>query len=564
MVTTIKGEKYLSLEECIEKLYNFTKGRINLDKKHFVALIKTYKNQGIDFKTLKHKMHLRLDVLESLMMGNNRYDFINRAMNLYDKQIGYKEQVITEPSYNNDENDMEKYSKELDKQYQFENRKTIKLTESQFNRLFEDVYMNNIDTKNKKVGLTYNKYRGVRNKGNLNSFDMLKTDKMDTNDSDTYEVPLKGGIISYNITSINGTEVMHYFKRHFAKQKTYIKFSEEEYELEMQDNEFRNFMEQFLNKISYVVQTKINEYGDVINGISILPVPSSSNFNIAMAERIKFNNVCGFKPNVVNKDLLIKNLSKLEIDNEFIDKNNEYYNSRYSPNISQDKTHMDSVNKEYNRFKSINSVIPKIEYANNCANALIKKYYSRKEVNSPKFYEKLNELFLEYNNAVDDIRKSAEYFDTLANKLSKPRFSKIAKAIKYSKGPSIETRTNEIKNMLKKNGYLKNIHKTYDVCLWEPEKFQIKNLGNDVRMALKNYFTPNDNNEMVNNEVNNIKNNIVVIFDDNVSGGATLSDICLQLQNLGVEYIVPITFGKMRESWNVGTMTINKPKQFNF
>ena len=121
MVTTIKGEKYLSLEECIEKLYNFTKGRVKLDKQHFVALIKTYKNQGIDFKTLKHKMHLRLDVFETLMMGEHRFDFINRAMNLYEKQIGYKEQVVSEPNYNNDENDMEKYSKELEKQYQFEN-----------------------------------------------------------------------------------------------------------------------------------------------------------------------------------------------------------------------------------------------------------------------------------------------------------------------------------------------------------------------------------------------------------------------------------------------------------
>ncbi len=138
MVTTIKGEKYLSLEECIEKLSNFTKGKVKLDKQHFVALIKTYKNQGINFKTLKHKMHLRLDVLESLMMGNNRYDFINRAMNIYDKQIGYKEQVVTEPSYNNDENDMEKYSKELDKQYQFENRKIVRVNESQIKRLIEN------------------------------------------------------------------------------------------------------------------------------------------------------------------------------------------------------------------------------------------------------------------------------------------------------------------------------------------------------------------------------------------------------------------------------------------
>ena len=120
MVTTIKGEKYLSIEECIEKLYNFTKGKIKLNKQHFVALIKTYKNQGIDFKTLKHKMHLRLDVFENLMMGANRYDFINRATNLYDKQIGYKEQIVVEPSYRNDEDSMERYSKKLERQYQYE------------------------------------------------------------------------------------------------------------------------------------------------------------------------------------------------------------------------------------------------------------------------------------------------------------------------------------------------------------------------------------------------------------------------------------------------------------
>lgn len=138
MVTTIKGEKYLSLEECIEKLYNFTKGKVKLDKQHFVALIKTYKNQGIDFKTLKHKMHLRLDVFETLMMGENRYDFINRAMNLYDKQIGYKEQVVSEPNYNNDENDMEQYSNNLINKYQFENRKIVRVNESQLNRLIEN------------------------------------------------------------------------------------------------------------------------------------------------------------------------------------------------------------------------------------------------------------------------------------------------------------------------------------------------------------------------------------------------------------------------------------------
>lgn len=181
MVTTIKGEKYLSLEECIEKLYNFTKGRVNLDKQHFVALIKTYKNQGINFKTLKHKMHLRLDVFETLMMGENRYDFINRAMNLYDKQIGYKEQVISEPNYNNDENDMKKYSDNLINKYQFENRKTIKLTESQVKKLVENFT---------DEGVTFSKI-GDAVSMNINS----KTSDIDNKNVDTRVFGTKNDIL---------------------------------------------------------------------------------------------------------------------------------------------------------------------------------------------------------------------------------------------------------------------------------------------------------------------------------------------------------------------------------
>lgn len=138
MVTTINNEKYLSIEECIEKLYIFTKGKIKLDKQHFVALIKTYKNQGIEFKTLKHKMHLRMDVFQKLMIGANSYDFINRATNLYEKQIGYKEQVVAEPIYKNNENDMESYSNNLIDKYQFEGKKTVRINECQLKKIFEN------------------------------------------------------------------------------------------------------------------------------------------------------------------------------------------------------------------------------------------------------------------------------------------------------------------------------------------------------------------------------------------------------------------------------------------
>lgn len=55
------------------------------------------------------------------------------------------------------------------------------------------------------------------------------------------------------------------------------------------------------------------------------------------------------------------------------------------------------------------------------------------------------------------------------------------------------------------------------------------------------------------------------VIDDNVSGGATLSDICLQLKNLGIRYIIPITFGKMRTSYTQGVLKINEPENsFNF
>lgn len=49
----------------------------------------------------------------------------------------YKEQVISEPTYNNDENNMEKYSDNLIDKYQFENKKIIKITESQYNKLLQ-------------------------------------------------------------------------------------------------------------------------------------------------------------------------------------------------------------------------------------------------------------------------------------------------------------------------------------------------------------------------------------------------------------------------------------------
>ena len=121
--------------------------------------------------------------------------------------------------------------------------KKIYINEEQLQRLNEDVYVSGL--KRKKAKLSYDKRQNadrVRNMGNYNSSDMLNTGKMDQNNADTFIVPLKGGINSYNITSIKGTEVMHYFKNKFSNKATNINIDvngeKSEYELMMEDSEY--------------------------------------------------------------------------------------------------------------------------------------------------------------------------------------------------------------------------------------------------------------------------------------------------------------------------------------
>lgn len=97
-----------------------------------------------------------------------------------------------------------------------------------------------------------------------------------------------------------------------------------------------------------------------------------------------------------------------------------------------------------------------------------------------------------------------------------------------------------------------------DIVEIRPEDFQIKKLTNDTRMGLKNYFKLQD---VADEEIKRIQNTVFVIFDDNVSGGATLSDICYQCRKIGINYIVPITFGEMRVKYTQGMLQVNKPSK---
>lgn len=435
--------------------------------------------------------------------------------------------------------------------------KKIHINENQLSILGEDVFVS--DLKRNKAKLTYNKRssdKAIRNLGNYNSFDMLNTVKMDQNNADTFIIPLKGGINSYNITSIKGTEVMHYFKNKFENKTTNIDIKvngeKSKYELMMEDSEFKDFIKMFSAKVSNVVNyvsktlASNDKNFEGFKGVSIYPVPSSSNFNESMSEILEEYNIgiSGLPCRKVNKKIFEKNLSNLQKDNDFINKNKEYYNSRYFKGGDDNSTHIDKINDTIRKYN--NTTLAQDQKLIDEYNKWIKRVITSYRTNvSPK------KLALNYQNLVkakNEIRK----------KLGKSNWDKAFKQIKYAKGPSVDERTKNIQAIV-----ASVLGKTYvsqnqiDIVEISKKDFQIKTLSNDIRLGLKNYFKAKDD---IEDELAQIKGTVFVIFDDNISGGATLSDICYQAKKLGIKYIIPITFGEMRVKYTQGVLSINKPK----
>lgn len=437
--------------------------------------------------------------------------------------------------------------------------KKIYINEYQLHHLNEDVFISNL--KGNKAQLSYNKRNSderIRNLGNLNSFDMLDTGKMDQNNADTFIVPLKGGINSYNITSIKGTNVMHYFKNKYQKKKTEIELSVKGqktlYELMMEDSEFQEFTNKFVSKVSNVVNYAINEFRKnnknvQFNGVSIYPVPSSSNFNTIMCdvinEKITISNLPTQK---INTELFKKDLTNLQKDTDFINKNKEYYNSNYYTNGEGGITHIDMLNDTIRKYGNTTAAqdIALVNEYNKWIRRTIQSYRTN---SSPKTIAK------NYKNVVNAMK-------AIRAKLSKINWENAFKQLKYAKGPSVEKRTNEIhqivSSVLGKTFVSQNL---IDMVEIEPKNFQIKKLSNDVRLGLKNYFQAQKG---IEEELSKIKGTVFVIFDDNISGGATLSDICYQAKQFGIDYIVPITFGKMSTKYMQGLKAISRPDNWNY
>lgn len=452
-------------------------------------------------------------------------------------------------------------------------QKKIRLTEEQFKQyisyISESVYMNNLNAKKKQINLAYNKNGDSRSPGNIAPMDKLKTNKMDNGlGNDTYEVPLKGGVMSYNITSIQGEVVMHYFKNFFKNKKTEEEFQGEKYEIIMQNEEFRNFMNNFKTKVNNVINYRIGEIKkanpkEEIVGVSIYPVPSSSNFNTEMAKIMATLNLCSLPAQVINQDLLKKDLRNLSRDEEFIEKNKEFFNGKKSNRLAGSvSSHIDT---NIDREKTLRRLEPYINKINEYEDLILRSYYSYNHTKSKATLNNILKYYKMYHDLYAECCKMATYNNYAKGGISKINSDQIAEPIKYSKGPSIEVRSHAIWQFIKP--FLRGVkspisglpYKEMPIQQWKFLDFQIKTLSNGERMGLKNIYNPNVDAELVQQELEKIKGTVFVIFDDNISGGATLSDICYQCKEMGITNIIPITFGQMAEKWQMGPMMLNKP-----
>lgn len=434
-----------------------------------------------------------------------------------------------------------------------------------------------IDTKKKTIGLTYT--RGNRANNNANTSDKLGTEEMDQNNANTIEIPLKGGLISYNITDIKGVDVMHYFKKKWAqRQRATMDVIDNEgnkdtYDLHMDNCEERRFIDRFVEKVEYVIKAWLrkNKKEDLqVSKIAILPVHSTSRFNQTFVKyELTKLNINGLPCEMIDPDLIIKDLKDVQRDEEFISNNKNFYDGDYAmgkPEMGTVSQHVDDAIIKNRELQKVNEYIEQI---NEEARKLI-NFLNNNKNNENLTPKRIESLTTHYANYVDLIRKCYSITYTLATDGKEHKFNheQILNAIKYSKGPSIDNRSALLWQMVKpylwgKRSAVNDMrYGEMPLCYWKKADFEIKTLRNSVRLGLKNIYKVNDRMDIQKREeeINKMRGTILLIFDDNISGGATLSDVCLQCKNLGADNIIPITFGKMGESNTMRGIMINTPE----
>ena len=395
----------------------------------------------------------------------------------------------------------------------------------------EVVYANRekINDKKKSIGLSYTKGNWATNNASPDA--RLGTNEMDQENANTIEVPLKGGLISYNITDIKGTEIMHYFKKKWAQRErvtidVITQTGEKEvYDLEMKDTEENRFIKRFVHKVGLVIQAWMdrNEKQDIpFSQISILPVDSTSRFNeVFVKKELSKLTINGLQCQIVDPQMIVKDVRDLQRDEEFIHNNEEFYNSDFAIGKSEMGTVNQRVDNAIARNNALKNINIKIDKVNEIVNKLLNFLRNHKGASDLTPLQ-IRNLVNSYKLYVDLIRDcySTTYTGVLDNTEHKLNHEQILTAIKYSKGPSIDKRSSILWQMVKP--YIRGTKSEIDnkrysempLCYWKKTDFEIKTLRNSERLGLKNIYNINSSwdEEKVKAEINRIKGTILLIF----------------------------------------------------
>lgn len=247
----------------------------------------------------------------------------------------------------------------------------------------------------------------------------------------------------------------------------------------------------FKKNVMYITAI-INKYMPDVDYI-VIP-SSSSNLNTRIIKSVA-NHLSNTELLKFGFDVFIKNIKNIQIDYDWL---NKVVNTNDSLSYDELERLKRTIDKWINIDEPIRDFRRKIESLKNEINTLqAERAGKRGRPKVKDILDKKSEIN-QYNKAIYNLRHSGK---------------------KIGVDPTIDNKGN-IKN------------------------WQIKSLEDKIRKAIKGFMTLNPK---YNNLVNKFKNKKILIFDDNISSGATVDDCCLALQKVGVSLkdILVITLGVM-------------------
>lgn len=243
--------------------------------------------------------------------------------------------------------------------------------------LNEVIYGTDRDDTKKTISVRYEKNKNT-SKRREEKLSIIETELMDNiSSSDTYTRELKCGLTAFNITKIKSEALSKFFKCIFEGCDTIADIDGEKYKLIMERPMIDEFFNTFIKKIEKVI-----EYHGIYNGftggkdpekIYIYPVKSSKNFNSKIAEMLLGKTIHGLKIEILDTNALKKTINKAELDDDFIERNSEYYNNPvYNGNTVKDYA-ISAIEREKTKYRitqKLLSLNPKLAEIRNCYNKI--------------------------------------------------------------------------------------------------------------------------------------------------------------------------------------------------